>query len=220
MNKTSKQIINRAREIARLGTEQAYCEAQNLLLDYLENEPYDVDAWLLLIRIECNSPLEYPDLIENYANQILHHDQHNAYALLFLAYAQHFLMGEITSETYVKLCSANDAKLEVMAMIEVAKARYLEKISNSQYEKALKKSIAFSSNQQTNLFMLGQYFLKIGEYNQAKNLFKKAIKNIQTIISDNDIDYDPTDIEAFFDYYYKGTSTMKWVYENLKLLTK
>ncbi len=215
----NRNIVEQAIQIAKLANASDYEKAQKLLLDHLQNNPKDTEALLLLIRIECNAPLEYPGLIEEYANRILAYDTYNPYALLFLAYAQYYLMGGIDEATYTKLCLAKSSDPEMMAMIEVAKARYFEsKNDTKNFEESLKRSINYSPYQQTNFSMLGKHFIKQGKLEEGKRLIAHGLKSVKRVIADERIEYDPTNIEDHFNYYYKGTDVMEWTYKELKSL--
>ncbi len=194
--------------------------AKNFLLNYLLENPTASDAWLLLAILECNST-EDSEKITEYANNILVYDTSNAYALLFLAYAKYYyLRSQIDEETYKKLCFAKSDDPELMAMIEVAKARYFEdKNDIENYEKSLQKSIAYSSNQQMNFSMLGILYLNQGQFEAGKTLIKKGLMNVKKISASENIDaYDPVNIITFFDEFYAGTIIRDTRYSQLKSL--
>ena len=194
-----------------------------IIKDYLKKYPQCTEAWLLLATIECNPPLEMADEVAKYINPILEYDPTNAYALLLLAHAQYYFTGIIEPETYEKLCSIKNESSEVMAMVEVAKARYFEGKNILEYEKAIKKSIEYSSEQTTNFSMLGKLYLEQGKIVTGKQMIKKGLNNVKKIITVADAieqDYDPVSIENLFDYYYKGIEMMEFIHNELKWLSE
>jgi len=213
----NNQILEQAKNMAHqsdivpLNQSEEYLEkAETILLEYLKNHLTDTDAWLLLTRIECNSPFDDHDRITHYAGHVLSYDPTNAYALLFLAYADYYLHGEIEADTFSKLCLAKNDDPEIMAMIEVAKARYFESFNKTKYEQALQKSVDYSLNQQTNCTALGIIYWNQGKKKEGLYLIKKGIAN--TKVSDY---WDSSEMECWLNYYYKGTQVTQSQYDHL-----
>ena len=205
----TKSILEQAKQIAQQDTAEKYEEAMALVEDYLKTNKHDTDAWLLLARIECNPPFEIPDRVINYIEPVLTYDPTNAYALLFLAFAHYYLMGRLDDETYQRLCCASDKDPEVMAMVELVKAEYWELKDQKKYEDALLKSIGYSTKQFKNLSYLGNLYISQGKKEEGTKLIERAKKNVKIV----DYKSDPTDIDSFFDWYYKGTEMPKIVLE-------
>lgn len=219
----NNKILEQARNIARqsqevpLGQREKYLEqAEAILLEYLKDHMADTEAWLLLTKIECNSPLYDHDRITHYADHVLSYDPGNAYALLFLAYANYYLHGEVEADTYSKLCLAKNDDLEIMAMIELAKARYFESFDKKKYEQALEKSVTYSNNQRINCSELGIIYLNQGKIKEGKVLIEQAIKNVKRIFPSEDTKYDPTSIEDLLAEFYTGTTISDDAYATLK----
>ncbi len=192
-----------------------YTHAEEALLQHVKINPHDTDAWLLLMRIECNSPLEDPSYITNYAKAVLAYDNHNAYALLFLAYAQYYMLGGIESETYTLLCAADDPNPEIMAMIEIAKAHYWEnKEKSSNFVEALQKSISYSHQQAFNYIYLGKWYMSNGKSDLGKEYIKKGLHNVKKITTFDDTPdgYDPLSIIDLFNEFYTGTQMSEVYY--------
>ena len=204
-------ILEKARQIARLNSTAPMKEyagsleqAQNMLLEHLKNNPQDTDAWLLLICIECSPPFDYPDTIIEYCNHILSYDPSNPYALLFLSYADYYVMGNSNKELYDKLCMVQSDNKEIKAMVEIAKARYLEFRDIKKFEEALKKSIEYCHNFRTNLCMLGLFYLEQGDI-KGLRLFKQGLENIRQVATPSSTHvYDPTSIKDFLDEFFAG----------------
>jgi len=210
----NNQILEKAKIIARHGGEKHLEQAENILLEYLKDHMTDTNAWLLLTTIECNPPLYDYDRITHYAGHVLSYDPANAYALLFLAFADHYLHGAIKAETYDKLCLGKSDDPETMAMIEVAKSRYFEYSNVKKYEEALKKSIEYSQSQQINLSKLGALYIEQGKIEEGKSLIKQAINNVKS----TNQNCDPTSMEGWYNYYYKGIEVISWTYNYLTSL--
>lgn len=219
--------IEQARQVARqsrdvpLNQSEAYLEkAEVILLEHLKLHMTDTDAWLLLARIECNSPLYDHARITHYAAHVLSYDPTNAYALLLIAYADYYLHGRIEPDTFSKLCLAKNDNPEIMAMIEVAKARYFYFFDKNKYEQALEKSVAYSNNQRINCSELGIIYLNQGKTQEGKTLIEHAIKSVKHTFPSEGTKYDPASIEALLAEFYSGTTISDDGYAHLKSILK
>src|SRR5271170_2901192 len=96
----AKKIARQSRIVSREHKEKYLEEAQEILINYLNDYKQDTHAWLLLTRIECNSPFYDPYRIIDYVSHVLFYDPSNAYALLFWSYADYFLMGSSDDNFY------------------------------------------------------------------------------------------------------------------------
>jgi hypothetical protein len=199
----AKKIARKSRKAPSDQSEQYLMQAEDLLLEYLKDHSKDTEAWLLLTMIECNPPLYDYDRIAQYTHHILSYDPSNAYASLFLSYADYYLHGQIKVDTYNKLCLAKDNDPEIMAMIEVAKARYFESNDAEKCELALKKSIEYSSTQVTNFRMLGELYIKQGKLEKGKQLVEYGLSNDDKVVPAN-YEYDPVSIQGFFEEFFAG----------------
>jgi hypothetical protein len=193
-------MIARLKALVHQKTEKAYIEAEEILLHYLESNRNDIKGWLLLTRIEWNSPLQDPFRIIEYTNKIFALEPLHPYALLFVAEAYDAFLGEIDSAILEKLYKVSVEDGETMAMIEVAKSRHFYKRDNEKYQKALERSVQYSMNQQINCSDLGVIYFNQGKKELGKSLIKRAISNVKNV----DKDWDPFSMECWFDYYYKG----------------
>src|SRR5690242_11578567 len=149
-----KTIVENAQKIAQMGGESNFEQAQNMLMEYLKSNMQDTQAWLLLVRIECNSPFDDYDRIVHYAEHILSYDPSNAYAALFLSYAEYYMRGSLDDNLGYKLNMAYNSDPEIKSMIELAKARHFEYRDAIKYEQALQKSIEYCSTHVKNFRML------------------------------------------------------------------
>lgn len=209
-NNIIKEAIAIARQRENVSLEQSvyYLEkAENILLEYLKSNSQDTDAWLLLIRIEWNTPLEDSDRIIAWANNILDYDPTNVYALLFLCEAYCTFRGDIPEEIYYRLCQIQCNDLYIRAMIEIAKANYLVDKANmeSEYEKVLKKSIEYGPEQIRNYQMLGNFYIKKGAISKGEQLLKISKLNAQQANRlYKEYIYDPTNIIDLLNEFYTG----------------
>jgi hypothetical protein len=170
-------ILAQAQAIAKSGEDVDLEYAQQILMDHLITHPQDTDAWLLLIRIECNTPFDDPERIMHYVQHVLSYDPSNAYALLYWSYADYFLMGNLNNELYDNLCMAQSDDIEIMSMIEVAKARYFQHRDPRKYEEALKKSIEYCSTHVTNCRKLGRLYIRQGRIQEGEFLVDQSLQN-------------------------------------------
>jgi hypothetical protein len=194
-------MIAKLKALVDQDTEKAFIEAEDILLYYLETNRDDIEGWLLLTRIEWNSPLQDPFRIIEYTNNIFALEPLHPYALLFVAEAYDALLGGINSALFDKLCQVNVEDGEIMAMIEVAKSRYFYKRDNEKYQQALERSVQYSMNQQINCTKLGVIYFNQGKQELGKSLIKRAISNVKNV----DLEWNAFSMECWFDYYYKGT---------------
>jgi tetratricopeptide (TPR) repeat protein len=206
------ELIENARKIAQLGQESNFEQAQNMLMEYLKNNMEDTQAWLLLVRIECNSPFDDYDRIVHYAEHILSYDPSNAYAALFLSYAEYYMRGSLDDGLYNKLNMAYNSDPEIMSMIELAKARHFEHRDAIKCAQALKKSIEYCSTYVANFCMLGRLFIEQGKEEEGDLLIKQGAKNVKKMVTaENACRPDPTDIGSFLAEFFAGTTvTSLW----------
>lgn len=211
------KILETATTEARLGKEANLQKAEDMLMDYLITQPKDTYAWLLLTRIECNSPFEDADRIKHYAEHVLTYDPENPYALLFLSYADYYLRGSSDETLYSKLLRAKSDNSQILSMIEIAKAYYWEDRDPQKFEDALKSSIKHCSSYVTNYTELGKLYIKQGKKTEGKKLIRIGLSNIKKEITPENLDepYDPTSIPNLLAEFFSGTRTTYIVHEML-----
>jgi tetratricopeptide (TPR) repeat protein len=195
-------------------------KSENVLLNYLKDNPQDTAAWLLLLRIECNSPHDDPERIHEYANNILSYDPTNAYALLFLSYASYFLLANTREELYPKLCLAQNQGPKIMAMIEIAKAYHFETRDIAKSMECLRRSIAYFPGYCTSYTMLGELYIKQGNIKEGKKLIEQGLGNIHRLVTPTSVietEYGPVSIPNFLNEFFAGT-TINFV-EHARLLS-
>lgn len=194
------------------GSESILEKMDFLLENYLEDHPQDTEIWLKRIRLEFNSPWEDYDRIEKYVNSILAYDRNNIQSLLILAYAQKAYRGKINDNLLIHLQAMSNEVVnkELLSMICLAIAWFYlyknEQEYEKEYEKWLLQSMFHYNKYIKHYVLLGQLYLKRGNLIQAKNIFNLAIANIHNVSKNNDLSSDVTDIDSFFDEFFKGYS--------------
>lgn len=214
----NNSILNKAISIANMSINapreerQDYLiQAQDLLLKHLELFPQDTEAWILLALLECNPPFYDPERIKQYTNTVLTYDKGNVYALLFLSYADYYILGSSDKTLINKLSQAKNDKQELLSLIEIAKARYWEGRNESEYEKCLLKSIEFCKTYVENYAMLGKLYIKQKKYAQGILLLKEAVNNITKMASFKKINpSSPTDMQYFLEEFFSGNNLLHY----------
>lgn len=194
-------------------TQENLAEIDSIIKNYVAEHREDTDMWLRLVLLHLRALWDTRVDVKSgvtYLHTILSYDPHNIDAVLVLAFIENQsfdenrLFGQLQESTFRALCNLQTNDLEVLAMIEYAKSFYYMKSDKEKYIMHLLKSIEYCDTQVNNLLVLGRHYLKKREFEKAKLLIHKALNNIQGIY---DVDYvytDITDIDEFFNYYYKG----------------
>jgi len=194
---------------------------KNLIDEYLAKNPEDADVRLRLVILIFIPPLEDPELLVKYLNEVLKYDPDNIYAVLILAYTEEIFWGGITDSVFSKLNNLSSKNSEIVSMIELAKSWYYQRKGNNElYEKHLLNSISYCDKHVSNYTELASFYAKKGEKDKAKKFAKKAIDNVKVIYDENSSITDVTDIEKFINEYIKGThitdTNLESIYELLK----
>lgn len=196
-------------------------QAQDILLEHLEANPRDTDAWLLLAQLECNPPFYDPERIAQYAESVLSYDKGNVYALLFLSYADYYLLGGLNDGLIDKLSLAKSTEQSLLSLIEVAKARFWEYRNNIEYEKCLLRSIELCNTYVKNYEMLGRFYIKQGKYKDGVLLLKQALSNLERIFTPyNTVPISPVSIKSFLDEFFTGMVMNYMIHNDLCALVK
>jgi len=196
-------------------------EIKNLINEYLKKHPQDTDIRIRLVMLEYTPPWEDPEQLGKYLNDIFEYDPNNIYATLILADVENFFWGAITDSLFEKLNNLSSKDPEMMSMIELAKAWYYEEKGNDElYEKHLLNSIKYYDKHVKNYKSLANFYAEKGEKTKAKKFAQKAINNIKEIFTQGSSITDVTDVERFFNWFFKGTRTTKDNLDNLHELAK
>lgn len=196
-------------------------EAQDILLEHLAANPRYTDAWLLLAQLECNPPFYDPDRIMQYTESVLSYDKGNVYALLFLSYADYYLLGGLNDGLIDKLSQAKSDDQNLLSLIELAKARYWEFRNSIEYEKCLLRSIELCDAYVKNYEMLGRLYIKQGKYKDGVLLLKQVLSNLDRVFTPyNTVPISPVSIKSFLDEFFTGTVMNYMIYNDLCALVK
>lgn len=179
-----------------------------LLVDYLEEYPQDTNMWLKLIMLEFTPPWEVYDRIEKYITIVLNYDKNNIQSLLILAYAQYIYRGEISEDVFLRLQNSLNITTdkELLSMTYLAMAWYYSSKDEIEYKICLLQSIFYCNKHVKNYVRLGELYIKNGNYNEAAKMIYHAIENVSNVCKNNNNVSDLTDIDSFFDEFFKGYS--------------
>lgn len=182
-------------------------QIEAMLVDYLCKYPFDIDMWVRLTQLEHSMPWQDPYRMYNYLENALAFDENNIQALLFLAYSQYLHAGELNVDLLARLDKLSGLDPEQLSLIEYAKALNKRHQLDIEYELYLLKSIQLYDKNVKNFWYLADYYANKGDRYKALIYYKSALKNIQYVdIGDESTRKDITDINDFFNYYYRGTS--------------
>lgn len=195
-------------------TKENLVEIEIIIKNYVAEHPKDTDMWLRLALLHMHyflrgyQPVYTQSLACIYT--ILSYDPHNNDAVLLLAFIENQSFGEnrdfgqVQESTFEALCALGINDQEILSLIEYAKSFYYIHTDTEKYVMHLIKSIEYCDTHVNNFLVLGRYYLKKREFVQAKQFLHKALHNIQAIYDVDYIQTDITDIQEFFNYYYKG----------------
>ena len=193
---------------------------EKIIDEYLKNNPYDTEIWILQALLVYESPLN--DLMKtiNCLKKVLIFDPNNTTAALFLGYVYEY-SSYIPEDFFHKLLNIKSDNNEIASMIEFVKYFYYRyKENNELIEQTLLQSIALCSNHVWNNIKLDQFYLQNKQIDKAKDYIFQGFNNIQYVYHKEDFKqnfkYNPFDIEEFFNERIKGTH-LSWVnYDSIK----
>lgn len=199
-------------------SEEILFKMESLLIAYLKSYPKDTDMWLKLTMVEFTPPWEDYDRIKGYINAVIAYDKYNIESLLILAYAQYIFRGEIKEDLFTLLMNARHTLIgqKLISMAYLVAAWYYKPIDEKEYEKKLLKSIYYCDEYVKNYVLLGELYCDRGNIVEGRKMIQLGLKNIQKIYTKGDFT-DITDINEFFDEFFKGTHIIS---ENLQSIKK
>ena len=201
--------------------EEVLFQMESLLMDYLKEYPQDTEMWLKLTMIEFTSPWEDYERIEKYIGSILEYDKNNVQALLILAYAQRAYREGVSDEVFAGLqhCCDVVANKELLSMLYLAIAWYYDPwpsySDEKKYELSLLQSIQCCNKYVKNYVYLAELYFKQGRGFEAKEMIYHALKNIRNVYRSDNYVSDITDVDRFFNEYFKGYSYTQAELENM-----
>lgn len=184
------------KQVTALVVEGEILTAERLLINYVEQNPYDIEGWNRLIMLEALAPLEDYEKAAYFAKTALYYHQNNLlYFILILSFTPWY-KEELDSEL-VEQAKAIQSKAdsEMASIIALLLADYYESKDNTQYESLLKQSIEEYPYIVRNYTDLGQYYLGYGQKELGKALIKEGLANVKFIYMDDEEDgHDELDI--------------------------
>ena len=188
-------------------------ETKTFLENKLKNDPNNIEALLLLVIIETNTPKSNPDANIRLLEQIINISKETeAIALIFFAYIRDF--SYIDEDLLNRLNSLNTNNHEINSMIKYAISWFYAENTNYNNpileEKHLKESIELYQGHAWNYVHLARLYNKQGRNAESEQLIQKAQANVKN--EPENQDYDPTNLNDFLNELIKGTSS-----DNVKL---
>lgn len=180
---------------------------------YLAKNHHNVITWLQFAKFLFFPPIVNESKTIEVLKQALEYNPLNPYLILMLAYFQS-IYGGMSQETIeqIKMVKSDDA--EIMSMLELAHAWYYSFQDQKNYEKHLLRSINYCDKHVNNYTAISELYGQQGKYQEAKQLREKALQNVKIITKIEE--FDSFDINAFFNYFYKGTSQNASSYKFMK----
>ncbi len=207
-----------AAKIIELEKKNTREKVEVLLEGKLKEDPKNIDLWLRLAVLKLYFPFhdEYKSI--EYLEEILKIEKDNPIALLLKAYINHYYLWGIDKELFDKLNSIHTSNNELNSMLKyVANLYYYEKKEDPEKEKQLlKESINLYTGHVWNYVCLAYLYFSKGQNLEAKELIKKALKNVKKVYSDDDLEYDLTDPNKFIEQNIKGIYLSRNQLKNIK----
>lgn len=183
------------KKITALVAERKLETAERLLIDYVEQHPYDIDGWNRLIVLETFTPFEDYEQAADFAWAALDYHRNNLlYFVLILSFTPWYQgeLGEELVEQAKEVQRGSDP--EMAAIISLLLADHCRH-DKAQYESLLKQSIEEYPYIVRNYTDLGQYYLGYGQKELGKALIKEGLANVKFVyIEDVDDNHDDLDI--------------------------
>lgn len=212
-------LINQIMEIC--ATSKKVSEEDGLLIeclltDYLSKYPFVVEMWMRLAKLEFSMLWQDPDKIRMYLENALNYDPKNTQVILLMAYWEYHYLGYLEDGTFSLLSQSTSLDKELESLLEYAKSfRYnYDCLSNGinckEYESRLLDSVLLCNRNVNSYKELGFLYIKQNKIQEAIEYLEKALQNISRSNSDSNFTgepYDITNIEDFFNYFYRGITT-------------
>jgi tetratricopeptide (TPR) repeat protein len=201
-----KELLARIKHLVRIDEREELTLAEELLEEHLKHYPQDTEAWLRLFMVRISDRLFDELKAAQCCKKILEYEANNIYALLGLTYLCYYWFVEYDAKMMESLFKFQSNNYEEMSLIEFARAWYYEDQKNAMLqEKILLKSIMYSDIFVFNYEMLGDLYARQGRFAEAVPFLKKALANIQTIVSGpGEYLADKSDIESLLDDFFRG----------------
>lgn len=204
-NNITKLVINRELE-----------EAESLLVNYLQENPYDVDGWNRLIILETLSPLEDYERATKYLQSALLYHKDNLLYFVLLFFFIDWYLGGLDEELVNKAKKIkSEANMETSSMLSYILAWHTRSKDIKKFELLLNRSIQENPNSVNCFVDLGKYYLEEGDRELGKKLIQEGLSNVKLVYNDFNTDYDPLDIVRFVNERIIGIFMTEDTYRSL-----
>lgn len=170
------------KKITALVTEGKMETAEQLLIDYVEQNPYDIEGWNRLIMLEALAPLEDYEQAADFAWGALYYHQNNLlFFILILSFTPWF-QGELDGELADQAEEVqSEADPEMASIISLLLADHYRGKDKDKYEFLLKRSIEYYPYIVRNYTDIGEHYMGYGQKELGKTLIKKGLANVKFV---------------------------------------
>lgn len=196
--------------------------AERLLLDYVEQYPYDIVGWNRLIMLEALAPFEDYEQAADFARAALYYHQNNLlYFILILSFTPWY-QGELDDELVEQAeVVQSEADPEMASIISLLLADHYHSKDKVQYEFLLKRSIEYYPYIVRNYTDLGNHYMRYGQKEVGKTLIKKGLSNVKFVYIDGKEDgHDELDIIRYINEMITGVFITEYGYRDLQNLVE
>ncbi|MDN3451078.1 hypothetical protein QMA09_12840 [Planococcus sp. APC 3906] len=208
------------KQITALVMEGKMETAERLLIDYVEQNPYDIEGWNRLIMLEALAPFEDYEQAADFAQDALYYHPTNLlYFILILSFTPWY-RGELDDELVEQAEEVqHKADPEIASIISLLLADHYQSKDKAHYEFLLKRSIQDYPYIVRNYTDLGQHYMGYGKKELGKALVKKGFANVKFVyIEGVDNNHDDLDIIRYINEMITGVFTTEYSYRDLENL--
>ncbi len=203
-------------KILELDKEDKEEEIEKLLEDKLKEDPKNIDLWIRLAVLELDHPFHDEERGMECVDEVLKIEKDHPIALLLKAYIQDRTFG-LDKKLTDKLSSLVTNSDEINSMLRCAASWYYKKKGDfNRAEQLLIESISFYKGHVWNYVRLAVLCFKKGQDLEAKELVKKALKNVQKVYTIEEWEPDPTDVNELFYEFFTGIQLTDYKFKNIK----
>jgi len=211
-----KDLISK---IIELSKNNNLVKIEALIEKQLNQDPNNIELLLRLAVLEVDPPFADPAKSIALLEKVLTIDKNNAIAALLIAYVNYYCIAGIDEKLMSKLNSMHTDDSEINSMLKYVVSWFYMDRDPKMEEQFLQKSINIYKGHVYNHVHLAKLYFKIGRNIEARDLIKKALKNIKKIYSkENDFEYDASDIYEFLNERIKGIYLTIPILESIKEL--
>ena len=188
-------LVAKILELDKEDKEDKWVEIEKLLENGLKKDPNNIDLWIRLAVLELDHPFHDEERGMECVEEVLKIEKDHPIALLLKAYIQDRHFGSSDKKLTDKLSSLVTNSNEINSMLRFAASWYYDSKDPVKEEKLLEESINFYQGHVWNYVHLAGKYFDEGRNQEAKELVKKALKNVRKIFSIGEWEYDPTDVK-------------------------